>query len=84
MSSLDAEQSTADAGRTITIRQVVVAAVVLVALIFVAQNTRKTTVNVLFWNISSPLWVWLLALLAIGAVAGAFGARRRLRSRSNA
>jgi uncharacterized integral membrane protein len=49
-----------------------IAAIVLaaLALVFVFQNTARRKVDFLFWDMTLPMWVWFLALLAAGAVIG--------------
>jgi uncharacterized integral membrane protein len=42
----------------------------VLALIFVFQNADSGEVNVLFWDLKAPAWLWLLALFAIGFVVG--------------
>jgi uncharacterized integral membrane protein len=61
----------------------------LLLVIFVAQNTQDTTVSFLGWDGHAPLAVWMLIGTVVGiliaAVAGAlriFQLRRRVRSQS--
>jgi uncharacterized integral membrane protein len=42
----------------------------LFALIFVLQNTKRGQVNLLFWHISAPAWLWLIVLFGAGVVVG--------------
>lgn len=49
---------------------VAVAALAVLATVFVFQNTAKGRINVLFWTIRMPAWIWLLAVFLIGVVVG--------------
>jgi uncharacterized integral membrane protein len=55
-----------------------IAAIVLVvvAVVFVVQNTKKTRVRFLLPEVEAPLWIALLAAVAVGVVAGWLIARR--------
>lgn len=77
MTNFETYESGEQPTRTITGRQIAALAAVIIALLFVFQNTRTTTVNFLLWDVKSPLWMWFLALLLIGAAAGALVARHR-------
>jgi uncharacterized integral membrane protein len=50
---------------------------VVVVLVFIFENTRRTKIRFLVPQVSSPLWVALIASAAVGAAAGALLARRR-------
>ena len=57
-----------------------VAVVVLVLVVVVAfQNTDSQTVDVFFWDVSSPTWLLLLVMLVAGALIGSLLAWRRHR-----
>lgn len=51
-------------------------ALLVLAVIFVFQNTRTTRIEVLFVSISAPLWAVLLASVAVGILIGILGHRR--------
>lgn len=51
-------------------RLVVGIVVAAFALLFIAQNTRRTEVHILFWHADRAEWLWLLILFAAGFVAG--------------
>ncbi len=72
MSQPPQQRSThADRARWRPSRKLVVGAILLVlALIFVFQNTARGRVNVLFWHASLPAWIWLLVIFLIGVVVG--------------
>lgn len=56
------------------------------AVVVLAQNTEKTTVELLFWDLDGPRFVVLAAALLIGALLGELGAalwRRRRRRASH-
>ena len=42
----------------------------VLALIFVFQNTGRGTVQLYFWEITAPAWVWTLTLFIAGAIVG--------------
>ena len=42
----------------------------VVALIFVLQNTRSGRINLLFWHVTAPAWLWLIILFGAGVVVG--------------
>jgi uncharacterized integral membrane protein len=51
--------------------KIIIGAVIgLLALIFILQNTKRGRINLLFWHISAPAWLWLLILFAGGVVVG--------------
>ena len=53
-------------------------AVAVLAIVFVFQNTAEGQVNLLFWSIRMPAWIWLLAVFLSGvAVGSAFPWLRR-------
>lgn len=52
--------------------------VVLVA-IFIAQNTRETTLDYLWLSFDVALWLVLLVTTVVGFLIGALAARRRAR-----
>jgi uncharacterized integral membrane protein len=55
---------------SVTPKLVAVAVVAVLATVFVFQNTAKGPVNVLFWTIRMPAWIWLLAVFLAGVVVG--------------
>ena len=61
----------------LTPRMVGLIAAIVLALVFIAENTRKTKIRFLVPQVQSPLWVALLAAFAVGVAAGWFGARSR-------
>jgi uncharacterized integral membrane protein len=52
----------------------------LAALLFILQNTRSVTFNILWFEFRWPLWIMLAVFMAIGAVVF-WGADRRRRAR---
>jgi uncharacterized integral membrane protein len=62
-------QSVAE-GRTVRVRTVVAAVLVILALVFIVQNTSSRRVHFLFWSMSLPTWIWLLVIFIVGMVAG--------------
>ncbi|MET9487713.1 hypothetical protein [Nocardia sp. NPDC006630] len=61
--------------------QWVALALTVLAVIFVAENRTKVSIEFLLLTISSPMWLVLLVLFAVGWVAGLLTARQRRRSR---
>ncbi|MDX6286050.1 MAG: hypothetical protein QOG53_1535 [Frankiales bacterium] len=53
-----------------TPRQIGVAALAVIALIFVFENTRKVKIRFIVPEVSSPLWVALVVSLLVGIVIG--------------
>ena len=60
---------------------VVGAGAAILAFIFVVQNTGSGTVQLLFWDITMPTWLWALLLFLLGGVSGYFFHWRRRRAR---
>jgi uncharacterized integral membrane protein len=54
--------------------------IVVLALIFVFQNTESGQVQLYFWEIEAPTWVWLISLFGGGVIVGSmfpwFGRRK--------
>jgi uncharacterized integral membrane protein len=50
---------------------------VVLALIFIFENTGETEIRLLIPLVTMPLWAALLAVGVIGALVGAFFMRRR-------
>ena len=66
------EQASVPQKRSKVPPKLIVAAVVLViALIFILQNTAKATVQFLWMDSNSALWLWLLLAGLLGAIFGA-------------
>jgi len=61
-------------GGVITPVRVSVAALVLLALIFIFENTRSTEIRLLIPEVTMPLWTALLGTGVIGALGGAYWA----------
>lgn len=69
-----------DAGRNrfpLTARQVAGIVLVVVAMIFILQNRRRTTVRFLIPELMTPLWVALFVSVLVGLIAGVLLAYRR-------
>lgn len=62
-------------GFTIGAREVVAAVVLVLAGVFIFQNTRRVRVDFLWADFEARVWVALLAAFALGAVVGALAAR---------
>jgi uncharacterized integral membrane protein len=60
----------ASESRTVRVRTVVAAILVVLALVFVVQNTSSRRVHFLFWSMSLPTWIWLLVIFVVGVAVG--------------
>lgn len=58
-------------------RQTVGFVLLVLAVIFILENRRSTTIRFLIPNVTAPLWVALLGSVVVGIVAGALLARDR-------
>lgn len=65
--------------RRITARQILAGLLVVAALIFVAENTGRTTIRFIGPKTHTPLWLALGAAFLVGLVAGLLLAWRRRR-----
>lgn len=59
--------------------QWVALAVTVVAVVFVAENRGKVSIEFLLITIRSPMWLILLIMFAVGWVTGVLTMRRRSR-----
>ncbi|ARQ67874.1 DUF1049 domain-containing protein [Streptomyces marincola] len=57
--------------------RITLAAVAVLTLIFIFENTRQTRIRLLIPEVTMPLWLALLAPGVIGALCGLYLARRR-------
>jgi uncharacterized integral membrane protein len=62
-------------------RQVVAAVLVALAAVVIAQNRTQTSVQVLFVDVTLPLWLLLTVTGLLGVLVGLLLARRRARAR---
>ena len=67
-----------------SVRVVIWVVLIVLALIFIAQNSGEAAVDVLFWDFTAPGWFWLLALFLGGVVVGSIAPwfRRKKKKRS--
>ncbi len=63
--------------RRISAKVVVWIVLAVLVLIFIVQNTKSVRVDLLFWNVTTGLWLMLLAVLLIGLGLGWLLARWR-------
>jgi len=61
----------------LTPRTIGIAAIVLVSVIFVVENTQSVRVRFLIPKITAPLWLALVVAFALGAAFGLFLSWRR-------
>lgn len=60
-----------------TAHQTVGMVLLVLAVIFILENRRSTTIRFLIPELTAPLWVALLGSVLVGVVAGALLARDR-------
>ena len=60
---------------TLTPRMMVAIGAAALALVFIAENTKKTDIRFIVPKVQSPLWLALLVTFLVGAAAGWFFAR---------
>ena len=56
-------------------------ALAVVAAVFIAQNRDRVSIDLLWLQLSAPLWLILLVAVLVGILIAASGSRRRRRSR---
>lgn len=71
--SMPANTNASSGSVKITPKMVMIGVLVLLAVIFVAQNTDSSSLKLFFFTIEMPTWIAFVVLLAIGAVIGYFG-----------
>ncbi len=69
-------------GRMVSPKTIGAVLVGVLALIFVFQNTSSGQVNLYFWHITAPAWLWLVLLFGAGVVVGSLFPWFRRRQRS--
>ena len=61
----------------LTFRNIIGGVIVIVALLFIFQNTQTGDFHFLFFDIKAPRWLWLLGVFGGGFVAGWLFSRHR-------
>ncbi|MFJ9811933.1 lipopolysaccharide assembly protein LapA domain-containing protein [Streptomyces sp. NPDC101158] len=69
----------ARAGGVVTPGRITLAAVAVLTLVLVFENTREVRISLLIAEVSTPLCLALLATTLLGAVCGFYAAHRRTR-----
>jgi uncharacterized integral membrane protein len=64
----------------LTPRNIIGAVIVIVALLFIFQNTQRSTFHFLFFEITARRWVLSLSVFAAGFASGFLFARHRAHS----
>ncbi|MGW6909476.1 DUF1049 domain-containing protein [Streptomyces sp. NPDC054940] len=64
-------------GGVLTPARTTVLVLVVLALIFIFENTRATEIRLLIPEVTMPLWMALLGMGVIGALCGAYFTGRR-------
>lgn len=72
----DAPESGSSVGRFVARRWVPILVVVLV-IVFVAQNRADVTIHLFWATVTSPLWLILSVIFLLGVLAGAYRTKRR-------
>lgn len=54
---------------------------IILSIVFIAQNTDEVRVNLLWTSVTAPLWLLFLLLLLIGVLSGLIMARRRAKKK---
>ncbi|MFC8124958.1 DUF1049 domain-containing protein [Streptomyces sp. NPDC057302] len=57
--------------------RIAVAALAVLTLVFIFENTRSTKIRLLIPEVTVPLWMALFGTAVIGALCGAYYMRRR-------
>jgi uncharacterized integral membrane protein len=68
--------ATRSSAMSFSARQLAGAASLVVAVIFILQKRRSTTIRFLIPEVTAPLWVALLVSVLLGALAGGLLARK--------
>ncbi|MFI1464131.1 lipopolysaccharide assembly protein LapA domain-containing protein [Nocardia carnea] len=63
----------------ITVNQWVAAVLVVLSVVFIAQNRSRVDINFLLVTVRSPMWLILLIMFLVGALAGLLIKRRARR-----
>ncbi|GHE56754.1 LapA family protein [Streptomyces capitiformicae] len=64
-------------GDLLTPGRVIVGLLMVLALVFIFENTRSTEIRLLIPEVTMPLWLALLGTGVIGALCGAYFMKRR-------
>lgn len=51
-------------------KQIIGAAIGVLALVFVIQNSRRGSIHFLFFEFNAPVWIAFLVILVAGAIVG--------------
>jgi uncharacterized integral membrane protein len=62
--------TTPSSGFKLTFKTGATIALGVLALIFIFQNTDSRRVNVFFWKIDLPSWIWMVLLFGAGVIVG--------------
>jgi uncharacterized integral membrane protein len=67
-----------------TKKQIIAAIIVVVALVFIFQNTRTGHFNFLWFDFRAPVWIWMVLNFAAGVGIGLLIASRRAKKKAAA
>jgi uncharacterized integral membrane protein len=59
-----------DRNRRVSPKLVIWAVVALLAVVLIAQNSRKARIDILFWDVTAGLWFILLIVFGLGVLLG--------------
>ncbi len=65
--------------RDISPAMIIAAIILILAVVFIFQNTDTSDVSFLWLDLSAPTWVWFFILFLVGVAVGWFGHMLRLR-----
>ena len=69
-------KSGSSAADLLTPRRILALVLAIAAVVFVLQNRVETTLTVFGVSVTAPLWLFTLALLAVGVLIGVLLSRR--------
>jgi uncharacterized integral membrane protein len=70
-------ERTRDRSRIITVRRVIAAVLIVLAIVFIVENREKVDIRLIVPLLSLPLWTALTGMFVIGGIAGWLLSRRR-------
>ena len=65
-------------------RQIIAAIIVVVALLFIFQNTKTGDFHLLWFDFKAPVWFWMLVVFCGGVATGLLFAGRRAKQKPSA
>ena len=59
-----------DRNRRVSPKLVIWAGLAVLAIVLIAQNSRKARIDILFWDVTAGLWLILLIVFGLGVLLG--------------